>query len=62
MNLPRKGILSPPHTPTALLESPTIGPLLLKFYTTPPSILTLGALPPWLGYSSRKLAFGQICM
>ena len=32
----------------------------MKLYPTPPSILTLGALPPWLGYSARKLAFGQI--
>ena len=32
----------------------------MKLYPTPPYILTLGAHPPWLGYSARKLAFGQI--
>ena len=34
-------------------------PVLMKLHTTPPSILTLGHHPPWLGYSERKLAFGH---
>ena len=28
-------------------------------YPTPPSILHLGHHPPWLGYSTHKLVFGQ---
>ena len=33
------------------------GPRLIKLNPTPPSILTLGAHPPWLGYSARILQF-----
>ena len=33
-------------------------PVMMKLYTTPPSILHHGHHPAWLGYSSRKVAFG----
>ena len=36
-------------------------PWLMKLYTTPPFILTLGAHPPWLGYSEHKVAVPFSC-
>ena len=45
-----------PPPPPKVYKSPSTSADEAPYYT----ILTLGHHPPWLGYSARKLAFGQI--